>query len=265
MPGSNTRFGACVRVSKKVGQGLALACVAGFALAQAALPVVPLRTTLPEIEYGYPELPPRSFTNAQGQAEGQAIRMAKALFASAGIPWRASSYPARRLFQNLENGTTTFAVMVHSPALVACCLLNRDPLYTTDLKTYYIGDKPPINSRSDLIGKRIITIRGYSYSGLITFIDDPQNRITNEIAPTHESAFQMLIYKRADYVLNYDSPASVTLAAHPIANLRQDTLERVRTHIALSKSYPDAEKVMERFEVILKTINAPEFFKTPAK
>src|SRR6185369_14182122 len=103
----------------------------------------------------------------------------------------------------------------------------------------------------------IITIRGYSYSGLIDYINDPRNRIVNEVASTHDAAFDMLLAGRADYVLNYDSSASVTLAARPIDRLRQDTIERVQTHIVLSKNYPNAEKVMARFEVILKSINAP--------
>ncbi len=195
-----------IRFFNKVCVGAVLVGVAGVVCAQATA-----SAALPEIEYGYPEQPPRSFTNAQGQPEGQAIRMATALFAKAGIPWHATSYPAPRLFKNLDNGTTTFAVMVHNPALYNCCLFNKIPLYTTELKAYYIGDKPPIKNRNDLIGKRIITIRGYSYSGLIGFINDPQNRIVNEIASTHEPAFDMLTAGRADYVLNYDSSASVAL------------------------------------------------------
>jgi len=234
---------------------------AGLVLAQGAGSAPPPI----EIEFGFPEQPPRAFTNAQGKPEGQAIQFATALFAKAGIPWRAVSYPAPRLFTNLDNGTTTFAVMVRNPALENCCLINKVPIYSTALKAYYIGDKPPIKSRDDLIGKRIITIRGYSYSGLINFINDPQNRIVNEIAPTHEPAFEMLVAGRADYVLNYESSASVALSARPIANLRQDTIDRVETHIVLSKKYPDAEKVMERFEVILKNLNSHEYFKLPAK
>lgn len=262
---------SCATVAKGVvsfrtlvlGAVLTFTCAVSFGqgVASASAPAA----ALPEIEFGYPEQPPRVFTNAQGQPEGQAIRMATALFAMAGIPWHAVSYPASRLFNNLDNGTTTFAVMVRSPALLNCCLLSKDPLYSTELKAYYIGDKPPIKSRNDLIGKRIITIRGYSYSGLITFINDPQNRIANEIAPTHEPAFDMLLAGRADYVLNYETSASVALNARPIANLRQDTVDRVETYIVLSKKYPNAEKVMETLEVILKNINASEFFKLPAK
>jgi polar amino acid transport system substrate-binding protein len=250
---------------KKAGTGLALLCVSGAAYAQGMTPTVPATNALPEIEFGFPEQPPRTFTNAQGQPDGQAIRMAAALFAKAGIAWHASSYPAPRLFKNLDDGTTTFAVMVHNPALDNCCLINKNSIYSTELKVYYIGEKEPIKNRHGLSGKHIITIRGYSYSGLIGFINDPGNRIVNEVASTHDAAFDMLLAGRADYVLNYDSSASVILGKRPIVNLRNDTIDRVETHIVLSKSYPNAKKVMARLEVILKAIDAPEFFKAPAK
>jgi len=221
----------------------------------------PSANAAPEIEFGYPEQPPRLFTNAQGKPDGVVARFVTDLFAKAGVPWRAVSYPANRLFNNLENGPTTFSVLVRGPALLNCCLINKNPLYTTALNVYYIGDKPPIKNRQDLNGKRIITIRGFTYSGLITYINDPLNQIGNETAATHEAAFEMLSAGRADYVLNYERSAALALAAQPIADVRLDTVERVDTHIVLSKQYPNAEKLMERFDAILKTMNTNDYFK----
>ena len=41
-------------------------------------------------------------------------------------------------------------------------------------------------------GKRIITIRGYSYGGFINYIQDPANNIVSDMSNTHELAFKKL-------------------------------------------------------------------------
>ena len=96
---------------------LALACVllfSGVATAQS-----PLRPeTLPEIEYGYPEQSIFVATvNAKGQPESPMNRLVEVLMERAGMRWRATPYPASRLFSNLQEGTTNFSILVRRSSL----------------------------------------------------------------------------------------------------------------------------------------------------
>lgn len=216
-----------------------------------------------EIEYGYPE---QSIfvatTNARGEADSPMTNVAAALMEKVGIPWHAAPYPAARLFTNLQNGTTSFSILVKATSLEKCCIFSRQPIYSTGLNVYYLAGSPPVRSRDELAGKNIIIIRGYSYAGLLNFITDPASHIEAEVAGTHKAAFEMLVAGRADYVLDYASAAGMILAASPIPGLRSNQIDRLDIHLVLSKAYPDAGNLMVKLEEIAKTLDVPKILKT---
>jgi len=218
-----------------------------------------LRAAPPVIEYGYPD---QSIfvaaINAKGQPESPMNHLAEALMTRAGLPWRAAAYPTPRLFRNLQDGSTQFSILVRSTSLESCCLFSRQPVYRTELNVYYLGDKPPIRSKEDLVGKNVITIRGYSYAGLLKFIADPANHIANEAAATHKAGFDMLAARRADYLIDYASAAGDILAENPVANLKSNAIDRLEIFLVLTKAYPDAARLMERLEAIAGTLNVGE-------
>lgn len=211
---------------------------------------------LPEIEYGYPDQSVFvATTNAKGQPDSPMTRVAGTLLERAGLAWRAVPYPASRLFSNLQNGSTKFSILVRGSTLDACCILSHKPIYRTTLNVYYIGDKPPVKSKDDLAGKHLITIRGYSYAGLLQYITDAANRIDHQSAGSHRAAFDMLKAGRADYVLDYASAAGDILAESPIGNLRSYPIDQLEIHLVLSKTYPDAERLMARLEDIARGLD----------
>ena len=224
-----------------------------FAWGQASVP--------DEIEFGYVEMPPRTFTNAQGKPDGQLIRLMTVAMAKAGVPWRARSYPASRLFSNLKEGSTPMSILVRAPSLEECCLFSKEAVGVAELRVYHVGKKPPIKRRDDLAGKSLIVLRGYSYSGLITYLNDPKNQIATEVAPNHEAAFDMLSAGRADYLVDYSEPSEIALAASPINDVHFDILERADRVLVLSRSYPNAPKLMERLDAVLKSMDKEQFFR----
>ena len=154
---------------------------------------------------------------------------------------------------------------MRSSLLENCCLFSKNPVYSTKLNVYHIGDKLPLTSKEDLTGKKIITIRGYSYAGLIKFISDPANKIVNEVAGTHKAAFEMLRGKRADYVLDYAPAAEDILAESPIGDIRSNPINQLDIFLVLSKSYPDADKLMMKLEGIVETLDVDEILKGRGK
>ena len=220
------------------------------------------RSAVSEIEYGYPE---QSIfvasTNAKGQPDSPMNWLAEALMERAGIPIRAVPYPAARMFDNLKNGTTHFSILVKASTLDGCCLLSRQPVYSTQLNVYSIGNTPAVKSKEDLIGKSVITIRGYSYAGLLKYISDPANKVNIQVAGTHHAAFEMLRAGRADYVIDYASAANSIISENPISQLRTSRLDTLDIYLILAKTYPDAEKLMARLEEIVSTLNVPEIVK----
>lgn len=209
-----------------------------------------------EIQYGYPEQSIFVATvNGKEQPASPMLFVANELFERANITWRATAYPAKRLFKNLKNGETNFTILVRASSLVDDFLFSKEPIYSTSLNVYYIGDKPAITEKEDLRGSRVATIRGYSYGKLLKFIDDPKNNITKEVTNTHGSAFRMLQLGRVDYLIDYDSAAHDILLENSIPNLKINKLKKLDIYLVLSKSYPNAKDFMEELEKIVKSID----------
>jgi polar amino acid transport system substrate-binding protein len=228
--------------------GLALAVLAVLPDAKAAGPSV-------DIEYGYPEQPPRAYTNAQGQPDGIYPRLLKELFTKAGMSWRAASYPAARLMKNLESGETSFSILVRNPQLDDCCLYSKNPVWNDELRVYTTGGKPMIASKADLAGKEIILLAGFGYGGLISFLKDPANGVTAHQAETRGAAFAMLEAGRAPYLLDYGEPAQAEiLSKRQIPGLRHSAIDTIHMYFVISKAYPGAQALLERLEAIYKIV-----------
>lgn len=220
----------------------------------------------PEIEYASPDQSIwTTRTDRHGQPDNPLFRVAEQLFAKAGIPWRGRTYPAARMFKYLQDGSAQFSMLVKAPALQECCLLSRKPVAVAEVRAYRFADKAPIRHPDDLVGKSVITVHGYSYGGLLGFIGDERNRIQNNAALTHATAFKMLARGRADYVIDYSGPAGEVLAAEPLHGLQSETLAQQEVFLVLSRSYPDAQNVMVRLEAITGTLDVDALLKGPGK
>lgn len=246
-------------VFRKTAALALLAMTAEFVLAEAA-------NRYPEIEYASPDQSVwTAKANEKGEPENPLFRLADALFAKAGIPWHGKTYPSTRMFKYLQDGTAQFSMLVKAPALQDCCLWSRKPVANVEIRAFRTGSKPPVKTREDLAGRSVIIVRGYSYAGLKDFVDDTKNRIKSHEAPTHAAAFKMLAAGRADYLIDYAGPAAEMLAAEPNADVQSDTLSRQDVYLVLSRSYPDAEKVMARLEAVAESLDKESFVRTPAK
>lgn len=218
----------------------------------------------PEIEYAYPD---QSVWTAQVDSRGAPLnpllKLAKVLFAEAGIPWHGTPYPASRMFTLLRTGTAQFSILVAAPALSECCLVSREPIARTEVRVYWIGDTPPARQMTDLLAKSVIVIRGYSYGSMANFLTDERNAISRNVVDTHRSAFQMLEHGRADYLIDYAGPASEMLAAHPVPGIQSAVLAPIEAHLVLSRTYPDAEAVMAKLEAIAARLDKDRILRGP--
>ena len=218
----------------------------------------PAAAAQPELEYAYPDQSVwTTRVNDKGEPDNPLFRLAEVLFSRAGIPWHGKGYPAARMFDYLKDGTAQFSMLVDAPALSECCLVSRKPVATAEVHVHRFATTPPVASREDLVGKSVITIRGYSYGGLAGFLADPRNRVEHSVAARHDAAFSMMEAGRGNYLVDYAGPAAEVLAARPVPGLVHDVLARQDVFLVLAKSYPDAAAVMARLEAIADTLDKP--------
>ncbi|WP_419765046.1 MAG: substrate-binding periplasmic protein [Arcobacter sp.] len=215
-----------------------------------------------DIKYGYPDQSIFIATvNGKEQPTTPMLFVANELFKKANLTWRATAYPAKRLFNNLKSGETNFSILVRASSLLESCIFSKEPVYTTNLNVYSLGNKPVIATKEDLVGNRVAIIRGYSYGKLRKFIQDPKNNIKNEVTNTHSSAFRMLELGRVDYVVDYASAAKDIIAENSISDVRVDTLSPLNIYLVISKSYSNADELMKKLETIAESINVKEIIK----
>ena len=232
-----------------------LLLLASLLLAWVAAPGMGMAAEPRILEYSYPDQSVwTTRLDSKGEPDNPLLRLAAPLFQQAGIPWRARGLPAARLFDYLRDGQTDFSMLVKGPAFEKCCLISKHPVAGTELRVYRRKGLAPITSKEGLAGKEIITVHGYSYGGILSFIKDPANKIGNNGTVSHESAFAMLERGRADYLLDYAGPAQEVLVDHPIRDLEFDVIDRLNVHLILSRSYPGAEALMAKLEAIADTL-----------
>lgn len=218
-----------------------------------------------EIKYGYPDQSIFIATiDGKEQPVTPMLLVAKELFQNLDTPWSSSSYPAKRLFKNLKSGETNFTILVRASSLVDNFIFSKKPIYSTDLNVYYIGDKAPITKKEDLVGSKLVTIRGYSYGSLKKFLNNPDNKIKKESTNTHKSAFEMLKLGRVDYLLDYASAADDIIAQSSISNIKSNKINQLDVFLVLSKSYPNAQEFMTKLEAQMESIDIDEIIRKSA-
>lgn len=219
----------------------------------------------PAILYAHPnQLVLSTLKNENGKRNNPLLRVAKALAQHADLDFESASYPSARVFHSIDSGVANFSILVHSPSLDKCCLIGTAPVVTTELRIYHKKETPKITSVESLAGKRLITIRGYSYGQLKTFISDPKNDISASPTLTHTSAFAMLDQGRADYVLDYKQPSIEVLQQYPVPGIQFETLQQIDLYLILRRSYPNAPQVLAEFEKILNTLDVVKLLDLPS-
>lgn len=203
-------------------------------------------------------------TNAKGLMENPLLSVAEELFKRAKLDWESQQYPAARMFQKLSEGEANFSILVNSPTLASCCLVGNIPVITTELRVYRNKGTEPVLLTKGLAGKQVITLRGYSYGPLKSFIANPNNHVSAYPTATHTSAFAMLTKQRADYVLDYKQPSIEVLGKHPIKDIQFETLKEVSLYLVLHRNYPNAQDVLLKLERIIKEMDIDAILDLPS-
>lgn len=209
------------------------------------------------LQGGYLNYPPLTYTDDSGKPAGIFIDIASKTLKHAGIPFQFIEYPGKRLYANLENGTTHLFLGIKTvPFMEKNTIASKAMIGTLEMRAYSIGNKPIITRKEDLVGKSVILSRGFSYSTWGTWLRNPENGVFITEAYNHKDAFEMLIKERADYVLNYKYIVEDMFQSFPVRDLKFSPLERWQCHFVVSNKIPDAPEIVKKidasFEALVK-------------
>lgn len=206
------------------------------------------------VKIGYIEFPP-VFSTQNGKPEGYLIDLADMVLTRAGYQWTAQSFPTKRMVQELVDGGIHLWIGLSTlPQFRDKTLIGSSKVAEISLRAYTVGKKPPIVKKEDLSGKSVLIIRGYSYGGWINYIKEPANKVQYIETDDHVSGFRMLEGGRADYFLNYRSPAENALKKVTIQNLAFNDVSSFGAYFVVSKKAPKAEEFLKNMETAYKEL-----------
>ncbi len=202
-----------------------------------------------EIKAGTTSFPPFYVVNDDQTASGIFLNIMERTLIHAGLSYRLDIYPTKRLYRNLGMGETElFLGIKGSPDYDENVLYSETSISKIQMRIYAIGDTPLPETKEDLNGHKIITMRGYGYGGLVNYFQDPKNNIEVSLTSEHRSSFLMLKNNRAAYVINYKHPSESALADLTIKNLKYTNFYDAEVYFIVSKSIPNAAEVLHKLE-----------------
>lgn len=211
------------------------------------------------LKYGYFEFPPYFYT-VNNKPVGQTIDMLNYIMKDIGYNYSAESLSGRRLIDSISKGTLDLTILISTPeAFRGTTVISKAPVTRIILMALGKKERPVVSSFEDLKNKSIIGFTGYTYGGMIEFLQNPDNKITYTQARTVEQGINLILANRGDYLLNYKEHLDVALIRQPTPGLRMDEVSRLDTYFILSNKVPDAEIVMGKLEAALARAQAAGF------
>jgi ABC-type amino acid transport substrate-binding protein len=196
------------------------------------------------------DFPPFYVMPASGDNySGTKLDLLKTILEKADYPYEVKGYPAKRMYGNLANGRTHLFMGIKGvPDYDKEVIYSSNPYSKIVLNIYTKNNIAKPAGKEDLIGKKILIIRGYSYGGLISYFENPENKIILDPATDHVMAFKKFQKGRADYLIDYLSPSSEVLKTISIPDIQVTQLFALDLYLIISKGYKDHVALMSDME-----------------
>ncbi len=203
----------------------------------------------PSLIFGYIEFPPYYYTDEKGKAQGHLIDLANDIAVEAGYGIVYVPLPAKRALLSVATGEIDLwfglsTIDVYKDHV----LISVNPIDRLELRVYSSKAMKTFHDKHDLIGKSVVILRGYSYGGLLDFIEDPANKIYTMRVTSHEQALKVLATRNIDYMIDYARIVESARKKYPFPHLKSRVLSTLDVHINLSKKTKNAEQVLKRLD-----------------
>ncbi|WP_322001757.1 ABC transporter substrate-binding protein [Marinobacter alexandrii] len=217
-------------------------------------------TAAKTLRIAYVEFPPITFHNEAGEADGELIDITRKVVREAGYVPDFIHLPISRVYLYLKSGRIDlWPGLTNIPSLHGDVLESWVSPMPIQLSVWYCKDKGrPLEHFDQLSGKTVIVIAGYTYGGLINWLNRAEDiRITE--APNHRAAINMLKRNRGDYLLDYRQPVEQTLIKPSDDHILQSEVRTRNAAWLFSLAHPRAAILREEFDdAYLRLVEAGE-------
>jgi len=219
-----------------------------FCLLTLQMTIVPL--VAEPLRVGVTHFPPFYVVEPDGTVSGTLTNLIRNTLVDADLPYVIESYPPKRLYENVNAGTTdlTIGIKIGPPGEEGPEIYSQLPVTSIELRIYALKSTSLPNEIEQLLGRQVGLIRGFQYGDRRALLSSPENVPPPLNLNTHKNALAMLFSGRIDYLLDYKEPISSEIEPEQNDLIHYATLQRLDMFFTISPLTPDGEKLMEILE-----------------
>ena len=200
------------------------------------------------LRIAYVEFPPITYQAENGQAEGSFIEITRKVAREAGFEPEFLYLPVSRAYLYLTNGKIdAWPGVTNIPALDGEVLESWASPLPVQLSAWYLEGTEPLAHFDQLPGKTVITIGGYTYGGLLYWLE-AEGSIDVTQAPNYRAALEMLKLGRGHYLFGHRDPVVETLTMPKDEKIRESAIRLRNLTWLFSLANPRAAILREEFD-----------------
>lgn len=194
----------------------------------------------------YINMPPYTYTDEQGRASGILNRLTRQVLEQQNIHANFVEVPRPQLFDQVNQGHRGIAHLIGAfPVPKQQLKFSSRPLAYLHLKVYYTA-APDVRNMSDLRGKEVILLKGYTYGYLHDYLKLTENRVKLILVDSHEQGFKLLRQQSNLYLLDYEKPLLEAVGEIKVQQLNQYSLSEIPVYWASSAKNSSLLLLMEQ-------------------
>ncbi|MCV6623141.1 MAG: hypothetical protein OIF51_15480 [Cellvibrionaceae bacterium] len=179
------------------------------------------------LEVIYVDMPPLTYLNSSGEADGLLLRKTSALLNELDHPHHFRRVSLEELATLSAEASLGLVHLIGAfPVPKKSVSFGSRPLSYLRLHAYF-SDAKNIRARSDLRGKEVILLKGFSYGYLRDYLNIPENRVRLLFANSHQQALALLKEKPGRYLLNYERPFEAAVGHGTVQALKHYSLSEI--------------------------------------
>ncbi|WP_100638794.1 substrate-binding periplasmic protein [Marinobacter salexigens] len=200
------------------------------------------------LRIAYADFPPVEYQNEQGEPAGFFVDLTRRVVEEAGYEAEFIYLPVSRIYLYLKNGTVDlFPGLSNTPSLANEVMESWVNVYPTRLNAWYLAGSEPLTHFEQLEGKTVIVIAGYTYGGLLSWLERSDHIQVTE-APNSRAAMEMLKLKRGDFVLDYRETVEEMLIKPSDSSIRGSEVRSRYSAWLYSLANPKAALLREKLD-----------------
>lgn len=205
-------------------------------------------TSAKPLRIAYVDFPPITYQTSDGTPAGTFIDITRKVAVEAGYRPEFLFLPISRVYLYLLNGEIdVWPGVTNIPALEGEVLESWVSPFPIQLSAWYMEETSPLVHFEQLMGTTVITIGGYTYGGLLYWLEATDSiRVTE--APHYRAALEMLKRGRGDYLFGHRQPVVDTLRLPEDEKIRESEIRSRNLAWVFSLANPRAAILREEFD-----------------